>query len=150
MGAMGYGMGAAIGAKIANPANPVVLFTGDGCFRMNCCEMATLAHYGLPVLIIVFNNRTLGMVRQWQDFFYGGRYSETDLDRRGPDFIKLADAYGVSSFRAANEKTFIESLDKSLSCIAGGKPALIEAEIDKDERVLPMVPGGRPIDEQIM
>jgi acetolactate synthase-1/2/3 large subunit len=150
MGTMGYGLGAAIGAKIANPANPVALFTGDGCFRMNCAEMATLAYYKLPVLIIVFNNRTLGMVRQWQGYFYGGRYSETDLDSRGPDFIKLAGAYGVESFRAENEKMFNDALKKSLACIADGKPALIEAETDKDERVLPMVPGGRPIDEQIM
>jgi acetolactate synthase-1/2/3 large subunit len=150
MGTMGYGLGAAIGAKVANPANPVALFTGDGCFRMNCAEMATLTHYGLPVLIIIFNNRALGMVRQWQGFFYGGRYSETDLETRGPDFLKVAGAYGVQSFRAGNEKMFSDALEKSLACMADGKPALIEAEIDKDERVLPMVPGGRPIDEQIM
>ncbi len=150
MGAMGYGLGAAIGAKTANPGKPVALFSGDGCFRMNCAEMSTLVYYRIPVLMIVFNNRTLGMVRQWQNFFYGGRYSETDLDGRGPDFIKLADAYGVSGFRASDENSFLSALEKCRAELAAGKPALIEAVIDKDERVLPMVPGGKPIDEQIM
>jgi acetolactate synthase-1/2/3 large subunit len=150
MGTMGFGMGAAMGAKIANPDNPVALFTGDGCFRMNSAEMATMVHYKLPVLIIIFNNRTLGMVRQWQNFFFAGRYSETDLDNRGPDFIKLAGAYNVPACRAVDEISFTDSLEKSLSVISAGKPALIETIIDKDERVLPMVPGGRPIDEQIM
>jgi acetolactate synthase-1/2/3 large subunit len=117
---------------------------------MNCAEMATLVHYGLPVLIIVFNNQTLGMVRQWQNFFYEGRYCETDLGTRGPDFVKLADAYGVPACRAGDEASFQDALKKSLKTLAQGKPALIETIIDKDERVLPMVPGGKPIDEQIM
>jgi acetolactate synthase-1/2/3 large subunit len=90
------------------------------------------------------------MVRQWQNFFCGGRYSETDLAGRGPDFLKLADAYGVPAFRASDEAIFREALHKSLAHLAAGKPALIEAVIDKDERVVPMVPGGKPIDEQIM
>ena len=150
MGAMGYGLGAALGAKTANPEVPVVLFTGDGCFRMNCAEMATLAYYRLPVLIVVFNNKTLGMVRQWQNFFYESRYSETGLDGRGPDFVKLAGAYNVTACRAADEASFREALEKSLAALAAGNPALIETVIDKDERVLPMVPGGKPIDEQIM
>jgi acetolactate synthase-1/2/3 large subunit len=150
MGTMGFGLGAALGAKTANSERPVVLFTGDGCFRMNCAEMATLSHYRLPVLIIIFNNHTLGMVRQWQNFFYGGRYSETDLDNRPPDFVKLAEAYGVTGFRAGDEAEFFRALDQSLKCLAAGKPALIDAIIDKDERVLPMVPGGKPIDEQIL
>ncbi|MCL2043530.1 MAG: biosynthetic-type acetolactate synthase large subunit [Treponema sp.] len=150
MGAMGYGLGAALGAKIAKPLSPVVLFTGDGCFRMNCTEMATLVHYKLPVLIIIFNNKTLGMVRQWQNFFYGKRYSETDLDTRGPDFMKLADAYGVNANRVGDEDSFLDALRKSLESLAAGRPALIETIIDKNERVLPMVPGGKPIDEQIM
>jgi acetolactate synthase-1/2/3 large subunit len=150
MGTMGFGLGAALGAKTANPARPVVLFTGDGCFRMNCAEMSTLVRYGLPVLIIIFNNRTLGMVRQWQNFFYAGRYSETDLDDRPPDFLKLAEAYGVPACRADDEASFQSALKNSIKVLASGKPALIEAIIDKDERVLPMVPGGKPIDEQIM
>ena len=150
MGTMGFGLGAALGAKIANPHKNVVLFTGDGCFRMNCSEMATLVHYRIPVLIVIFNNRTLGMVRQWQNFFYKGRYSQTDLAGRGPDFIKLAAAYDVAAFRATGEASFTEALKNACAELAAGKPVLIEALIDKDERVLPMVPGGKPIDEQIM
>ncbi|GHV72420.1 hypothetical protein AGMMS49928_29280 [Spirochaetia bacterium] len=150
LGTMGFGLGAAAGAKIASPRRPVVLFTGDGCFRMNCAEMATLVTYKIPVLIIIFNNRTLGMVRQWQKLFYESRYSETDLENRPPDFIRLAGAYGVSAHRAADEPAFLAALDQSLETIARGSPALIEALIDIDERVLPMVPGGAPIDEQIL
>jgi acetolactate synthase-1/2/3 large subunit len=149
LGTMGFGLGAAAGAKIANPDRPVVLFTGDGCFRMNCAELATLNTYQVPVLVILFNNRTLGMVRQWQNFFYEGRYSETDLPGH-PDFVKLAEAYGVSAYRAGEEHPFLAALEKALKDIQGGRPALIEALIDKDERVLPMVPGGKPIDEQIL
>jgi acetolactate synthase-1/2/3 large subunit len=117
---------------------------------MNCAEMATLVRYKVPVLIVVFNNSTLGMVRQWQNFFYEGRYSETDLDDRPPDFVKLAGAYDVPAYRAGDEASFLEALEKSLKDLAAGKPALIETIIDKDERVLPMVPGGKPIDEQIL
>ena len=137
MGAMGFGMGAAMGAKIANPGRPVVLFTGDGCFRMNCIEMATLVRYRIPVLIIIFNNRTLGMVRQWQNIFYSAHYYETDLDDRGPDFIKLADAYHVPAFRAADAVSFTEALGKGMKFLASGQPVVIEAVIDKDERVVP-------------
>jgi acetolactate synthase-1/2/3 large subunit len=147
---MGFGLGAAAGAKIANPKRPVVLFTGDGSFRMNSAELATLTAYQLPVLIVIFNNRTLGMVRQWQHFFFGSRYSETGLDNRPPDFIKLGEAYGVAGRRAGDEASFVSALDESLKETAAGRPALLEALIDTDERVLPMVPGGKPVDEQIM
>ncbi|MDR3019864.1 MAG: biosynthetic-type acetolactate synthase large subunit [Treponema sp.] len=139
MGTMGYGMGAAAGAKIANPDTPVALFTGDGCFRMNSAEMATLVKYKLPVLIIIFNNKTLGMLRQWQNRFHEARYSETDLDNLGPDFIKLAEAYEISGFRAASETDFLNALEKSVELLASGKPALIEAIISKDEKALPML-----------
>jgi acetolactate synthase-1/2/3 large subunit len=150
MGTMGYGMGAAAGAKIANPENPVVLFTGDGCFRMNCAEMATLVKYGLPVLIVIFNNHALGMLRQWQNLFYESRFCETDLDSREPDFIKLAAAYDVPAFRVTDESSFLEALCGSINILESGSPVLIEAVIDKDERVVPMVlHGGKPVDEQI-
>jgi acetolactate synthase-1/2/3 large subunit len=149
LGTMGFGLGAAEGAKIANPERPVVLFTGDGCFRMNCAELGTLAAYHLPVLVVVFSNGVLGMVRQWQTIFYEERYSETNLDRP-PDFVKLAEAYGVAGFRAANEAAFTTALTAAMSELAHGRPAVIDAVIDKDERVLPMVPGGKPIDEQIL
>jgi acetolactate synthase-1/2/3 large subunit len=90
------------------------------------------------------------MVRQWQNFFYEARYSETDLDTRPPDFLKLAGAYDVPAYRAADEASFRDALTLALKDFAAGRPALIEALIDKDERVLPMVPGGKPVDEQIM
>ncbi|MDR0389817.1 MAG: biosynthetic-type acetolactate synthase large subunit [Spirochaetaceae bacterium] len=149
LGTMGYGLGAALGARAANPQKKVVLFTGDGCFRMNSGELATLVNYDLPVLVVVFNNRVLGMVRQWQSFFYEGRYAETDLDRP-PDFVKLAEAYGVSAYRADNPSSFSEALEKAAADLSAGKAALIDARIGRDEKVLPMVPGGRPIDEQIL
>ena len=135
MGTMGFGMGAASGAKIANPKTPVVLFTGDGCFRMDCAELATMVKYDLPVLIIIFNNKTLGMLRQWQNIYYKSNYYETDLDSRSPDFIKLAEAYGVRGFRVTDEKSFTEALEKTKEFLAAGKPAVIEAVIDKDEKV---------------
>jgi acetolactate synthase-1/2/3 large subunit len=137
MGTMGYGMGASCGAKIANPDNPVVLFTGDGSFRMNSAEMATMVKYKLPILIILFNNNTLGMLRQWQDAFYKGIYFETNLDNCGPDFIALANAYEVTGFRITDESSFLQALEKSKNILASGKPVLIEAVIDKNEKVLP-------------
>ncbi|MDR3145347.1 MAG: biosynthetic-type acetolactate synthase large subunit [Treponema sp.] len=149
LGTMGFGLGAALGAKIANPERPVVLFTGDGSFRMNCGELATLNSYGVPLLIVIFNNRVLGMVRQWQNLFYEERYSETILDRP-PDFVKLADAYGLPGYRAADDASFGAALDGAMKDIAGGRASLIEALLDQDEMVLPMVPGGKPIDEQIL
>jgi acetolactate synthase-1/2/3 large subunit len=150
LGTMGFGLGAAIGAKTANPKRPTVLFTGDGSFRMNCGELATLGAYKIPVLIIVINNRVLGMVRQWQTLFYEARYAETTLDRP-PDFVKLAAAYGIGSAALAEtEAAFISALEAALGELAAGRPALIEARVDSDEKVLPMVPGGKPIDEQIL
>jgi acetolactate synthase-1/2/3 large subunit len=149
LGTMGYGLGAALGARIGNPRRPVVLFTGDGCFRMNCAEMGTLSGQGLAVLIIVFNNSVLGMVRQWQSFFYQGRYSETELGPV-PDFVKLADAYGVRGYRAKERRSFSAALGRALEDLGAGRSALIDVIIDKDEKVLPMVPSGKPIDEQIL
>ncbi|MDR0411315.1 MAG: biosynthetic-type acetolactate synthase large subunit [Treponema sp.] len=149
LGAMGFGLGAAVGAKIARPDKQVVLFTGDGSFRMNCGEMATLSAYNLPILIVVFNNHVLGMVRQWQTLFHEGRYSETTLER-APDFVKLADAYGVAGFRAQSEDEFLFALDQAGQELCKGKAALIEVVIDPDEKVLPMVPGGKPIHEQLL
>ncbi|MFP3042511.1 biosynthetic-type acetolactate synthase large subunit [Treponema primitia] len=149
LGTMGFGLGAAIGAKVANPKRPTVLFTGDGSFRMNCGELATIGSYHIPILIVIINNTVLGMVRQWQTLFYEERYSETTLDRP-PDFVKLADAYGLRGYRAENEKTFVEALDFAMKDLSSGCGALIDARINRDEKVLPMVPGGKPIDEQIL
>lgn len=149
LGTMGFGLGAALGAKFANPDRPVVLFTGDGSFRMNCGELATLKNYHQAVLIVVLNNRVLGMVRQWQTLFYDERYAETTLDRP-PDFVKLAEAYGLPGFRASDGASFAAALDGALAALSSGSSALVEALIDMDEQVLPMVPGGKAIDEQIL
>jgi len=149
LGTMGFGLGAACGSKVANPKKPVVLFTGDGSFRMNCAEMATLTNNKIPLLIIVFNNGVLGMVRQWQSFFYESRYSHTTLSAY-PDFLKLCDAYGITGFRAGNRESFKKALHSATAELSAGRAALIEADIDRDENVLPMVPSGKPIDEQIL
>ena len=146
LGTMGFGTGAAIGAQVANPNKHVVHFAGDGSFRMNCNELATICHYNLPVVIIVVNNGTLGMVRQWQNLFYGQRYSQTTLDF-GPDFAKLAEAYGIRGYHASSEAEFKKAFDDAVS---ERKPAVIECHIGIDEMVLPMVPGGKPVDEPIM
>lgn len=146
LGTMGYGTGAAIGAQVGNPKKRVVHFAGDGSFRMNCNELATISHYELPIIIIVLNNGVLGMVRQWQNLFYEKRFSQTTLDF-GPDFVKLAEAYGISAIRVSKEADFKAAFDKALE---SGKPALIDCAIPKDEMVLPMVPGGKSIDNLIM
>lgn len=150
LGTMGSGFGFAIGAKTEHRERPVVLFTGDGSFRMNCGELATAVNYHLPILIVILNNRTLGMVRQWQTLFYDERYAETTLDKRPPDFVRLAEAYGAAGFRADSKASFLKALDDAMTHIAEGRPAVIDALIDQDEQVLPMVPGGKSIDEQIM
>lgn len=146
LGTMGYGTGAAIGAQTAFPDRRVVHIAGDGSFRMNCNELATIGHYGLPVIIIIMDNGTLGMVRQWQTLFYDRHYSSTTLDF-GPDFVKLADAYGIQGWHVSDMDGFRAAFD---SAVASGKPAVIDAHIQLDEMVLPMVPAGKPIDELML
>ena len=137
-GTMGFGLGAAMGAKVGNPNQTVVLCTGDGCFRMNCHELSTVQYYNIPVIIVIFDNHTLGMVRQWQHLIYGERYSQTDLDR-GPDFVKLAEAYGLHGARAANQAEFEAAFRKA---VESGESWVIDCAIDKDAMVHPMVSGG--------
>jgi acetolactate synthase-1/2/3 large subunit len=149
LGTMGFGLGAAIGAKMANPESPVALFTGDGSFRMNFAELGTLVAYKTPVLIVIFNNGVLGMVRQWQTLLYEKRYSETVLDRP-PDFVALAAAYGVAACKAFDEKSYTTALKNAQTALAGGNSYVIDAKIDSDDMVLPMVPAGKPIHEQII
>jgi acetolactate synthase-1/2/3 large subunit len=149
LGAMGFGLGAAVGAKLANPGRPVLLFTGDGSFRMNSGELATLSRYAVPVLIIMVNNKSLGMVRQWQHIACADRFSETTL-APSPDFCALALAYGIPAFRACTEEEYGAALDNALEHIEKGRAAFIETIIDENEMVLPMVKRGRPVDEQIV
>lgn len=146
LGTMGYGTGAAIGIQIAQPKRRVVHIAGDGSFRMNCNELATISHYNLPIVIVVENNNALGNVRMWQRLFYGKRFSQTTLDF-GPDWVKLADAYGIKGYRATNAKEFEKVFAEAFT---SGKAAIIDARVDKDEMVLPMVPGGKPIYNMIM
>jgi acetolactate synthase-1/2/3 large subunit len=116
---------------------------------MNSVELATISNYNIPIIVVIFNNGVLGMVRQWQTLFYEKHYSETTLDRP-PDFMKLAEAYGLAGYTAIDEAEFKDALAKGLKDNAEGRTAIINAIIDKDENVLPMVPGGKAIDEQIL
>ena len=145
-GTMGFGLGAAMGAKVGNPDKVVVHCTGDGCFRMNCHELATEEYYNIPVITVIFDNRTLGMVRQWQNLIYDKRFSQTDLDR-GPDFVKLAQAYGLHGFRAANQAEFAEAFRQALEL---GPGCVIDCAIDIDAMVHPMVNGGTPVTDFLL
>ena len=146
LGTMGFGTGAAMGVQFADKNNRVVHIAGDGSFRMNCNELATIQHYNLPIVIIVVDNHALGNVGMWQRLFYGKRFSQTTLDF-GPDWCKLADAYGIKGYKASNAKEFEKIFKEAFEA---KKPAVIDAEVDIDEMVLPMVPGGKPIYDMIM
>ena len=145
LGTMGFGYGAAVGAQIAFPGRTVVHITGDGSFHMNLNEICTAVSYKLPIITIIMNNRVLGNVRQWQTMFYGGRYSQTDPHRK-TDYVKLADAFGAVGYRATNIAELREALRKAQRSEG---PVLIDCQIDKDERVLPMIPAGGTIDDLV-
>jgi acetolactate synthase-1/2/3 large subunit len=144
LGTMGFGLGAAIGAQIATN-DPTVLITGDGSFGMNLNELATAVTYNVPLVIVLCNNGVLGMVRQWQNLFFGKRFSNTVLERK-TDFVKLAEAFGATGFKANNIEEFENAFKKALT-ING--PVVIDTLIDKDEFVLPMLPPGGSIDDII-
>lgn len=143
LGTMGYGLGAAIGAKTGNPDKTVINIAGDGCFRMNMNEMATAAREKLPIIEIVVNNHVLGMVRQWQTIFYEKRYSATVLDD-GVDYVKLAEAMGATGLRVTTQEEFSSALSEAMR---SEKPVLIDCIIDSDDKVWPMVAPGAPINE---
>lgn len=143
LGTMGYGLGASIGAQIGCPKKQVINLAGDGCFRMNMNELATAAHYNVPIIEVVFNNNVLGMVRQWQTLFYGKRYSQTMLSQ-DIDYVKLAEAMSVTAFRVTKKEEVDEVIKKALK--AKG-PVFIEVVIDKNESVWPMVPAGATLEE---
>ena len=141
LGTMGYGLGAAIGAQVANPDKQVINIAGDGCFRMNMNEIATAVREKLPLIEVIVNNHVLGMVRQWQDLFYEKRYSATVLDD-GVDFVKLAEAMGAAGYRATTREEFSLALQKALEAKT---PVLIDCIIDCDDKVWPMVAPGAAI-----
>ncbi len=145
LGTMGFGLGAAIGARVAT-GDPTVLITGDGSFGMNLNELATAVSHKIPLVIVLVNNGVLGMVRQWQTLFFGKRYSNTVLTERKTDFVKLAEAFGAEGYRVSNQKDFRTAFKKAFK--ADG-PVVIDVMIDKDEFVLPMLPPGGSIDDII-
>ena len=140
---MGYGLGACIGAKVGCKDKTVVNIAGDGCFRMNMNELATATRYNIPIIEVVFNNHVLGMVRQWQDLFYGKRYSSTVLDD-SVDFVKVSEGMGAKAYRVNTieefEKAFNEAVELNIPC-------MIECMIDREDKVFPMVSPGAPISE---
>ena len=143
LGTMGYGLGACIGAKMANPDKTVINMAGDGCFRMNMNEIATAVRYNIPIIQIVFNNHVLGMVRQWQTLFYGKRYSHTIL-QDGVDFTKLSEAMGAKAFCVTTQEEFDAAFAEALKA---ERPVVIECQIDSDDKVWPMVAPGAAISE---
>ncbi len=145
-GTMGYGLPAAVGAKIAKPEDIVVNFTGDGSILMNIQELMTATEIDKPVINIILNNNFLGMVRQWQTFFYGERYSSTDLSLQ-PDFVKIAEGFGAVGFVCRTKDEFCSALKEAIAC---GKTAMLDVRVDRFEDVLPMVPAGAAIYNMIL
>ena len=146
LGTMGFGMGAAMGAQMGTGERSV-LITGDGSFGMNLNEMATAVANKIPLVILLLNNGVLGMVRQWQTLFFDKHYSNTMLDQRQTDFVKLAQAFGAEASRALTLEELDEALEKAFACDG---PYLIDCAIDKDEFVLPMLPPGGSMDDIIV
>ena len=145
LGTMGYGYGAAIGAQVACPDRKVVHFTSDGSLHMNLNELCTAVSYKLPVITVIFNNTVLGMVHQWQGVFYGQRYSASEPNR-ATDYVKVAEAFGAKGFRCSTPAEFDKAIEDAVKCDG---PVWIECVIDKDEKVLPMIPAGKTVHDTI-
>lgn len=146
LGTMGFGFPAGIGASFANPDKQVFVIAGDGSFQMNEQELAVLATYKLQTKVIILNNSYLGMVRQWQQLFYGKRYANTNIEVQ-PDFLKLADSYGIASNRVEDKKDLEQAL---IDMIEYKEPYLLDIKIEREENVYPMVPAGAPINDMIL
>lgn len=145
LGTMGYGLGASIGAQIGQPQKRVFNIAGDGSFRMNCNELATAVEYNLPIIVVIFNNRALGMVRQWQNLFYDRRFSHTTIDRV-TNFVKLAEAYGALGLNLTKNED-VDHVFKT--ALQSNRTVVINCEIDQDDKVFPIVPPGAAIDQLI-
>jgi acetolactate synthase I/II/III large subunit len=139
LGAMGYGMPAAIGAQLASPDSTVITISGDGSIMMNIQELATIKRYNIPVKVVVFDNQALGMVRQWQELFFQERYSEVDLSDN-PDFVKVAEAFGIPAFRLEHDDGIQEAISKLINTDG---PLFVHVVIDPRENVWPLVPPGK-------
>jgi acetolactate synthase-1/2/3 large subunit len=146
LGTMGYGLGAAIGAAVGCPGKVVVNIAGDGCFRMNLIELATAVEHNIPVVEVVISNHTLGMVKQWQEMFYGKRYSHTSLDRTA-DFVKLAQAFNAEAICVRTTEELRPALEKAIGL---RKPVVVNCEVGEDDNVFPMVPPGAGIDQLLL
>lgn len=146
LGTMGFGFPAGIGAQLAHPDRTVISINGDGGFQMNLQELAIVSGHNIPVKIVILNNKCLGMVRQWQEIFYDNRYSQIDLTH-SPDFVKLAEAYGVKGLRAENEEEARRVWEEALK---HNGPAVVEFVIEPGENVYPMVPSGSTLDQMVM
>ncbi|MBQ1489776.1 MAG: biosynthetic-type acetolactate synthase large subunit [Eubacterium sp.] len=146
LGTMGFGYGAAIGAKIGCPENRVIHITGDGSFHMNLNEACTAVTQQLPIITVIMNNQVLGMVYQWQNVFYGGRFSNTIMERK-TDYVKVAEGFGLTGYRADTIEELQQAMEKAL---ASDGPVWIDCRIDREERVLPMIPGGKTVDDMIV
>jgi acetolactate synthase-1/2/3 large subunit len=145
-GTMGFGVPAAIGAKVGRPDAVVINIDGDGCFQMTMQELATARMYGIAAIHVVVNNGWLGMVRQWQELFHGERFSETLLEVDLPDYVKLAESFGIAAFRCETTDEVDAAITAALEC---GGPCVIDARVDHEEKVYPMVPAGAPSAEMI-
>ncbi|MCP4682450.1 MAG: acetolactate synthase large subunit, partial [Desulfobacterales bacterium] len=146
LGCMGFGLPAAIGAQLACPDRLVVDIAGDGSIQMNIQEMMTAVQNNLPVKVVILNNRYLGMVRQWQEMFYDGCYSCTDMEY-APDFVKLAEAYGAVGLRATRPEEVEPVLKEGL---ASKKTVIMDFLVEREEKVYPMVPAGAPITDMLL
>ncbi len=144
LGTMGYGFPAAMGAQVAFPDQLVIDIAGDGSFQMNSQELATVVQYQLPVKVAILNNGYLGMIRQWQEFFYGKRYASSSLEGISPDFVKLAGAYGAVGMRVTRPEDVIPTLKKAFAL---PEPVIIDFMVDPEENVYPMVPAGEPLNQ---
>lgn len=148
LGTMGFGLGAALGAKVGRPDKTVVNIAGDGSFAMNLNELITASAHNIPIIQMVINNKVLGMVRQWQRLFYNKHFSQTTLDNRHIDYVKLGESFGIQTFVIEKNEDIEPVLKKALE-ISKSAPAMIEVRIDRDINVLPMIPAGKPVVDPI-
>ena len=144
---MGFGFPAAIGAAVAAPDRTVICITGDGGFQMTSNELATAVHYKIPVKIAIMNNGYLGMVRQWQELFYGERYSHSHLDPSNPDFVKLAEAYGAAGLRVEKPEELDDAI--KLAMTIHDRPVVMDIKVSPFMNVYPMIPPGAAVHEMV-